>query len=59
LSVPIEGFRQALAERLGMRIRPLPVQEILDCPDDLAEVDLARLLPAIGATMRERGGEEA
>lgn len=59
LAVPVEGVRQALAERLGMRIRPLPVNEILECPEGVAESDLARLLPAIGATMRERGGEEA
>ncbi|MBF0272313.1 MAG: hypothetical protein HQL98_09655 [Magnetococcales bacterium] len=57
LPTPVEGFRQALAERLGMRIKYLPLQEILEIPAGIVEADLVRALPAIGAAMRERAVE--
>ncbi|MEO5346635.1 MAG: hypothetical protein H7834_09690 [Magnetococcus sp. YQC-9] len=57
LLLPIEGFRQALAERLGMRIKFLPIADILQCPEELSESELARALPAIGAALRGRGEE--
>ncbi|MBF0190803.1 MAG: hypothetical protein HQL99_06580 [Magnetococcales bacterium] len=57
LSTPVEGFRQALAERLGMRIKYLPLEEILEVPATVAQADLVRALPAIGAAMRVGAGE--
>ncbi|MBF0627330.1 MAG: hypothetical protein HQL91_03825 [Magnetococcales bacterium] len=52
LPTPLIGFRQALAERLGMRINYLNPDELLELPDGIPEENLARALPAIGAAMR-------
>ncbi|MBF0214814.1 MAG: hypothetical protein HQM00_14845 [Magnetococcales bacterium] len=58
----IEGVRQALAQRLGMRVRYLPLSESLEMPEGWSEVALARALPAIGAAMgacRHRSDDES
>ncbi|MEO5331524.1 MAG: hypothetical protein H7839_05825 [Magnetococcus sp. YQC-5] len=54
LITPIPGFRQAMAERLGMRVKLLPLGEILEIPDTIDERNLALCLPAIGAAMRTK-----
>ncbi|MBF0342435.1 MAG: hypothetical protein HQL95_15930 [Magnetococcales bacterium] len=51
LPVPVEGLRPALAERLGMRIRFLPAEEILEIPEGVPEENIARALLVIGAAM--------
>lgn len=49
---PIPGLRQAMATKLGMRIKQLPMNEIIDIADGITELDIARCLPVIGAALR-------
>ncbi|MBF0181176.1 MAG: hypothetical protein HQM03_14230 [Magnetococcales bacterium] len=56
LVTPIPGLRQALAERLGMRVKEFPLQEVLDLADGIDEREAARVLLALGAALGERGG---
>lgn len=53
LPILVEGFRQALAERLGMRVHYLNLREFMEIPETLSDEDLARALPSIGAALRE------
>ncbi|MBF0625268.1 MAG: hypothetical protein HQL82_10745 [Magnetococcales bacterium] len=53
--VPFPGLQGALAEKLGMRIKNLPVTDILEWEDEVDAMDLARCLPALGAALREEG----
>lgn len=52
MATTIPGFRQALARKLGMRIKELPLEEVINIPDAINSMDLALCLPAIGTALR-------
>ncbi|MBF0296280.1 MAG: hypothetical protein HQL96_13915 [Magnetococcales bacterium] len=54
LVTPIPGLRQALAERLGMRVKEFPLQEVLELADGIDEREAARVLLALGAALGRR-----
>lgn len=48
----ITNLRRAIADKMGMRVKEMPLREILEIPDELDDALLARCLTAIGAALR-------
>ncbi|MBF0144520.1 MAG: hypothetical protein HQL59_13825, partial [Magnetococcales bacterium] len=55
MEVTFRGLDEIFAEKLGMRVKKLPIRQILTFAQEVDEGDLARCLPAIGAALRVDG----
>jgi len=51
--VPISGLSEYLNDALGLSVRHLDINEIVDCDTPLSESQQAHCLPAIGAVLRQ------
>ncbi|MBF0135545.1 MAG: pilus assembly protein PilM [Magnetococcus sp. DMHC-1] len=55
LPVLFHGLNTVLADKLGMRLKDLPLHKILEIEAKVDDIDLARCLPAIGVALRREG----
>ena len=51
--VPVPGLSEYLKDALGLPVRHLDINEIVDCDTPLSESQQAHCLPAIGAVLRQ------
>ncbi|MBF0311268.1 MAG: hypothetical protein HQL56_17260 [Magnetococcales bacterium] len=52
MEIPFPNLPEVMADKLGMRVKPMQLASILKIETEAAELDLARSLSAIGAAMR-------
>jgi MSHA biogenesis protein MshI len=52
MTVQFPGLEQVLGDKLGMRIKSLPLEQIVEFAKPFDHFDVARCLPAIGAALR-------
>ncbi|MBF0369473.1 MAG: hypothetical protein HQL52_08465 [Magnetococcales bacterium] len=52
LEISFPGLTDALADKLGMRVKRFPVTEIFEYAQEFETTDVGRCLPALGAVLR-------